>query len=109
METDAGAALGGQGGCDTNCPIVHLRCTALISLGSNYSSMVEVASVDEPRFRMTEEICTLASKPKAKKGLKNIFRENQDGGIGRHTAPPRTTRTDRESNGKGVRHEGNKK
>ena len=24
---------------------------------------------------------------------------NQDGGIGRHTAPPRTTRTDRESNG----------
>ena len=24
---------------------------------------------------------------------------NQDGGVGRHTAPPRTTRTDRESNG----------
>ena len=35
--------------------------------------------------------------------------ENQDGGVGRHTAPPRTTRTDRESNGKGVRHQGNKK
>ena len=37
---------------------------------------------------------------------KNIFLkirnkdENQDGGIGRHTAPPRTTRTDRKSNGK---------
>ena len=28
--------------------------------------------------------------------------ENQDGGVGRHTTPPRTTRTDRESNGKGV-------
>ena len=28
--------------------------------------------------------------------------ENQDGDVGRHTAPPRTTRTDRESNGKGV-------
>ena len=27
---------------------------------------------------------------------------NQDGGIGRHTAPPRTTRTDRKSNGKEV-------
>ena len=26
--------------------------------------------------------------------------ENQDGGIGRHTAPPRTTRTDRKSNSK---------
>ena len=26
--------------------------------------------------------------------------ENQDGGIGRHTAPPCTTRTDRKSNGK---------
>ena len=35
--------------------------------------------------------------------------ENQDGSVGRHTAPPRTTRTDRESNGKGVRHQGNKK
>ena len=35
--------------------------------------------------------------------------ENQDGGIGRHTAPPRTTRTDRKSNGKEVRHQGDKK
>ena len=26
---------------------------------------------------------------------------NQDGGVGRHTAPPRTPRTDRESNSKG--------
>ena len=26
--------------------------------------------------------------------------ENQDGGVGRHTAPPRTTRTDRKSNGR---------
>ena len=42
--------------------------------------------------------------------IKTILpRENQDGGIGRHTAPPRTTRTDRESNGKGVRHQGSKK
>ena len=37
------------------------------------------------------------------------LRENQDGGIGRHTAPPRTTRTDRKSNGNEVRHQGNKK
>ena len=28
--------------------------------------------------------------------------ENQDGGVGRHTAPPRTTRTDRKSNSKEV-------
>ena len=35
--------------------------------------------------------------------------ENQDGGIGRHTAPPRTTRTDRKLNGKAVRHQGDKK
>ena len=35
--------------------------------------------------------------------------ENQDGGVGRHTAPPRTTRTDRKSNGKGARHQGNRK
>ena len=34
---------------------------------------------------------------------------NQDGGLGGHTAPPRTTRTDGESNGKGVRQQGNKK
>ena len=36
-------------------------------------------------------------------------REKQDGGIGRHTAPPRTNRTDRKSNGKEVQHQGNKK
>ena len=36
-------------------------------------------------------------------------KENQDGGVGRHTAPPRTTRTDRKSNGKEVRHQGHKK
>ena len=35
--------------------------------------------------------------------------ENLDGGIGRHTAPPRTTRTDRKSNGKEVRHQVDKK
>ena len=34
---------------------------------------------------------------------------NQDGGVSRHTAPPRTTRTDRESNSKGDRHQGNRK
>ena len=39
----------------------------------------------------------------------NKIGENQDGGVGRHTAPPHTTRTDRKSNGKGVRHQGNKK
>ena len=36
---------------------------------------------------------------------KKCITENQDGGVGRHTVPPRTTRTDRESNGKGVRHQ----
>ena len=35
--------------------------------------------------------------------------ENQDGGIGRHTAPPPTTRTDRKSNSKEVRHQVDKK
>ena len=36
-------------------------------------------------------------------------RENQDGGVGRHTTPPCTIRTDRKSNGKDVQHQGNKK
>ena len=40
--------------------------------------------------------------------LKNVS-ENQDGGVGRHTAPPHTTRTDRKSNGKEVRHQVDKK
>ena len=34
---------------------------------------------------------------------------NQDGGVGRHTASPRTTRTDRKSNSKEVRHQADKK
>ena len=42
--------------------------------------------------------------------FKNTFqREIQDGGIGRYTAPPRTTRTDRKSKGKEVRHQVDKK
>ena len=41
--------------------------------------------------------------------LKKLPGENQDGGVGRHTAPPRTTRTDRKSNGKEVRHQVDKK
>ena len=41
--------------------------------------------------------------------IKKDQSENQDGGVGRHTAPPCTTRTDRKSNGKEVRHQGNKK
>ena len=37
---------------------------------------------------------------KTLKELKTLSVENQDGGTGRHTAPPRTTRTDRKSNSK---------
>ena len=35
--------------------------------------------------------------------------ENQDGGVGGPTAPPRTARADGRSSGKGVLHQGNKK
>ena len=38
-----------------------------------------------------------------------VTTRNQDGGVGRQTAPPRTNRTDRKSKGKRVRHQGNKK
>ena len=43
--------------------------------------------------------------------LRNMVkrRENQDGSVGRHTAPPRTTRTDRKSNGREVGHQVDKK
>ena len=34
-----------------------------------------------------------------------VVEENQDGGVGRHTTPPRTTRADRKSNGREVRHQ----
>ena len=37
------------------------------------------------------------------------MRENQDGGIDRHIAPPRATRTDRKSNSKEVQHQVDKK
>ena len=41
--------------------------------------------------------------------FKRFYLENQDGGVGRHTAPTRTTRTDRISNSKEVRHQVDKK
>ena len=37
------------------------------------------------------------------------WERNQDGGVGRHTEPPRTSRTDRKSNGKEVRQQVDKK
>ena len=40
---------------------------------------------------------------------KKEITEKQDGGVGRHTASPQTTRTDRKSNGTEVRHQGDKK
>ena len=48
-------------------------------------------------------------KTKHKEGKKNTNKENQDDGVGRHPAPPRTTRPDRKYNGKGVQHQGNTK
>ena len=51
----------------------------------------------------------ITTKPILYEMLKGLIWRNQDGGIGRHTAPPRTTRTDRESNSKGDRHQGNRK
>ena len=41
--------------------------------------------------------------------FQEVTGKNQDGGVGRHTAPPCTTRTDRKSNGKEVRHQVDKK
>ena len=45
-----------------------------------------------------------SSKGEIRSNIQENF-ENQDGGVGRHTAPPRTTRTDRESNNKGDQHQ----
>ena len=57
----------------------------------------------DPRRITSRHIIVKLSKIKEKE------RENQDGGVGRHTAPPRTTRTDRESNSKGDQQQGNRK
>lgn len=56
-------------------PLVHLRYTSLVLLGSNLGSMMEaVGVVDEPGFRTTEESCTLASsQPKVKEKNNNKF------------------------------------
>ena len=52
---------------------------------------------------MNEEMEVIPSEIK-----KNRW-ENQDGGVGRHTAPPRTTRPDRKSKGKEVQQHVDKK
>ena len=54
-------------------------------------------------------ICDLAHLIGSQKSKRILVEENQDWGVGRHTAPPRTTRTDGKSNGKEVRHKGDKK
>ena len=58
-------------------------------------------------YNLCKSVCNTSHKQN--KSQKSHDPENQDGGIGRHTVPPRTTRTDRKSNSKEVRHQGNKK
>ena len=65
----------------------------------------EIANLLDAQFKtlvikMLTELVASVQKPDE---------ENQDGGEGRHTAPPRTTRTDRELNSKGDQHQGNRK
>ena len=58
----------------------------------------------------TMETTSQYLKPsKTKDQNKAKITENQDSGVARHTAPPCTTRTDRKSKGKEVRHQGDKK
>ena len=45
-------------------------------------------------------VCSV-TYPDTKIILKVLLNENQDGGVGRHTAPPGTTRTDRKSKARG--------
>ena len=65
----------------------------------------EIANLLDAQFKtlvikMLTELVASVQKPDE---------ENQDGGVGRHTAPPRTTRPDRELNSKGDQHQGNRK
>ena len=60
-------------------------------------------------WRGGEKMQTTVIEQQLKKMLKRKKRmllENQDGGVGRHTAPSRTTR---KSNSKEVQHQGDKK
>ena len=59
---------------------------------------------EERKCTKKEDLFTISLTFQRKKNW-----ENQDGGVGRHTAPPRTTRTDRESNSKGDQHQENRK
>ena len=65
----------------------------------------------DPRRNTPRHIIVTFPKIKQKKRILEAAREreNQDGGVGRHTAPSRTTRIDRESNSKGDQHQGNRK
>ena len=62
----------------------------------------EIANLSDAQFktlviRMLTELVEFGRKlnEKMKAILRETIRENQDGGVGRHTAPPSTTRTDR--------------
>ena len=61
--------------------------------------------IKDPKIELSDEEIANVSDVEFKK----LVIENQDGGVGRHTAPPRTTRNDTKWNGKEVRHQVDKK
>lgn len=67
METDPAGQSWGSGRCDTATPTGAPQVLTLISLGLNFSGMVEVAGVGWTRSGTTKKSYTLASsKPEAK-------------------------------------------
>ena len=62
-----------------------------------------------PLISSVSQVTTVDGPPYGTSLLKKLCCENQDGGVGRHTVPPCTTRTERKSNSKEVRHQGDKK
>ena len=66
------------------------------------AQMTEYITALEKIQLSEEEIANLSDAQFKTLVIKMLTGENQDGGVGRHTAPPRTTRTDRKSNDKEV-------
>ena len=81
--------------------VYRMICRAITYFQVKSTILYSLRKIERNTFHCHHGVCSTY--------LRTNGGKRTDGGVGRHTVPPRTTRTDRKSNSKEVWHQGDKK